>query len=168
MITVKNLKMLQSLPSTPKKGERAVCTDEGKVYIFQEGEWQRVQNNGKFDINLYELNATAIAQLPAHEGEQLEKDKQIFDEYVNKTLGHYFILLCKDFTETSCYITLFKTEPTSFISTGKEVIECLLQTGSIQAISNEDDHIEIWIKLDDGEMRCILFFVYDNGVVEVN
>lgn len=160
--------MLESLPSTPKEGERAICEDEAKLYVFQEGEWKPVNGSGKIDLNFYELNATAIAQLPAHEGEQLTKDKELFDEYVQQTTGHYFILLCKDFSETACYISLFNVSPTAISSVGEAAIDCLLGIGSIHAVSNEDDHLEIWVKLDNDEMRCVLFFGYDAGVVEVN
>ena len=66
MVTVPNFKVLEALPSTPEEGEYALVEDEKKVYQYSNGEWNKMDMKNNMKANLYDINSTAIAQLPAH------------------------------------------------------------------------------------------------------
>lgn len=167
MVTVPNYKVLLALPSTPEEGEYALVEDEKKVYQYTEGEWHLMDMKNNMKANLYDINATAIAQLPAHGSSELAVDAHIIDEFIKNNFDdtEYFMLMCKDYAKTF-YATVFIVSSQVTETVGEAVMSCLVNTGTIHEISTEKDHVEIWIKHCDN-MYVFMFFPYDFGVVEV-
>lgn len=66
MINVPNLSVLYALPSIPKEGEMALLSDTSEIYCYKNDKWNKIETNGDLEAKLYDINATAIAQLPAH------------------------------------------------------------------------------------------------------
>lgn len=167
MITVPNLKVLEALPSTPEEGEYALVEDERKIYQYMNNQWNLMDMKNNLTTNLYDLNSTAIAQLPAHTSSDLAADAHLIDEYIKNDFSdvQYFMLMCKNYSNTF-YATVFSDCGQKKETIGEAAISCLINTGTVHEISIEKDHIEIWVKYGD-EMYCFLFFPYNFGVVEV-
>lgn len=167
MITVPNYNVLLALPSTPEEGEYALVEEEKKIYQYANGEWNKMDMKNNMKANLYDINSTAIAQLPAHTSSDLAADAHIIDKYINADFPDikYFMLMCKDYAKTF-YSTVFVRESEETETVGQAAMSCLVNTGTVHEISVEKDHVEIWVKYCDN-MYCFLFFPYDFGVVEV-
>ena len=167
MVTVPNKKVLEALPSTPEEGEYALVEDEKKVYQYMGGQWNLMDMKNNLKANLYDINSTAIAQLPQHDASALAADAHIVDEFIKKDFPdvEYFMLMCKNYAKTF-YATVFVPRSQITETVGEAVMSCLVNTGTIHEVSVEKDHVEFWIKYCD-DMYCFLFFPYDFGVVEV-
>jgi hypothetical protein len=169
MITVKNLATLNKLPSTPKDGDMALLTDTKEIFCYSNGEWNAVKTDSGINTSLYDLNATAISQLPAHNNNlmQMAEDIRMIDEFIEEFDGKYFTLLCKELGNGAFYSTILHRNWTASESAGQAVISCLAELGTIHAISNEESHLEFWVKEPDENMICLLFFSSDSMVIEV-
>ena len=169
MVTVPNLKVLEALPSTPEEGEYALVEDEKKIYQYAQGQWNLMDMKNNIKANLYEINATAIAQLPAHTSDALKADASLIDKFIKENCPdtQYFMLMCKNYQKTSFYATVFVANSQIYETIGEAAISCLVNVGTLHEISVEKDHIEFWMKNCDN-MYCFLFFPYDFGVVEVD
>lgn len=175
MITVPNLQVLKSLPSTPKEGEYAIVENPTEqIYVYKNNNWEKCEGKGSIDVSLYEINATAIAQLPAHNDnrEQIKKDIELINDYIIERCDQEtFLLICKELPNKSFYLTILRrnTYNDSLSSCGEEVIDLLSSIGTIHALSEEDSGvIEIWVKDPDENMICFMFFPGDGFIVEVN
>lgn len=178
MITVKNKKMLSALPSTPKNGEFALLEDTQQVYVYNKNEWQRVgKTQGGITTKLYDINATAIAQLPPHNDSllTLAEDIEIINNFVEKYVeGQYFTLFTKEVSSGAFYSTILHRLSKASKYTGEipqetvgaAVISCLKNVGTIHALTEEADHLEIWVKENDN-MVCFIFFNSDEMFIEV-
>ena len=165
MIEVDNYEMLLNLPSTPKVGEYAKV--DKYLYQFTDNqEWEKVKND--ITTNLYDLNATAIIQLPNHTIKEFKEDRKIIDDFATKNYqSKYFALTCKELYNGSFYNTLFyRTYKKDRNTLGQEVIDCLTDVGDIKLISDETDHVECWINFKDN-MMCFMFYPCDAAVIEV-
>lgn len=167
MLNVKNLITLKNLPSTPEKGEMALITDTNEVCVYNGEDWVPVQSDGKIETNLYDINATAIAQLPAHGLMDFANDINIINDFANEFDGIYFNLLCKELSNGAFYNTIFRRVFDVSETIGQAVLDCLRELGTIHTISNEETHIEIWVKEPNENMICLLFFNCDSIVIEV-
>lgn len=171
MITVKNFDTLLKLPSTPKEGDLAYIEEpkdnKEKVFCYIEGKWTPVNPDGEVKANLYDINATAIAQLPAHGLMDFANDINIINDFVNEFDGIYFNLLCKELSNGAFYNTIFRRVFNVSETVGQAVLDCLRELGTIHAVSNEETHIEIWVKEPNKNMICLLFFNCDSIVIEV-
>ena len=168
MITVKNLSTLLKLPSIPQEGDLACLTDENnKIMCYGKNGWAEVKPEGDIQANLYELNATAIAQMPAHGPMDFAQDINLINEFIEEFDGVYFNLLCKQLANGAFYNTIFRRVFDQDETMGQAVISCVRELGTIHAISNEETHIEIWVKEPEEHMTCLLFFNCDSMVIEV-
>ena len=168
MITVKNMTTLELLPSTPKEGEMAILEDTKEILCYSKGEWVPVKADGGVNASLYEINATAIAQMPAHtDVEQINKDIKLINDFIEEFDGRYFNLLCRQLSNGAFYNTIFYRNWTANETMGEAVIDCLKELGAIHAVSNEETHLEIWIKDETDAMICLLFYNCDSMVIEV-
>lgn len=170
MLNVKNLITLKNLPSTPEKGELALITDTNEVCVYNGEDWVPVQSDGKIETNLYDINATAIAQLPAHNSnlDTLKEDVNIINDFANEFDATYFSLLCRKLSNGAFYNTIFhRNQFTGSDNIGEATIDCLCELGTLHAVSVEENHIEFWVKEPDNNMICLLFFTCDSMVVEV-
>lgn len=169
MITVKNIATLKALPSTPKEGEMALISDTQEVYCYTKGEWVLVKAEGGVDASLYDINATAISQLPAHNEDLMliAADARLINDFAEEFEGRYFNLLCKQLSNGAFYSTVFHRNWTAEETLGQAVIGCLTDLGTIHAISNEETHLECWVKDSEDNMICLLFFNCDSMIIEV-
>lgn len=169
MVTVKNMVTLKALPSTPKEGELALLSETQEVYCYTKGEWVPVKAEGGMNASLYDINATAISQLPAHDKDlmRLAEDMRMIDDFIEDFDGRYFSLLCKQLSNGAFYNTIFYRNWTAEETMGQAVISCLKKVGTLHAVSNEETHLEFWIKEPDDTMSCFLFFNSDSMVIEV-
>lgn len=174
MITVKNFDTLLKLPSTPKEGDLAYIEEpkgnKEKVFCYMEGKWTPVNPDGEVKANLYDINATAIAQLPAHNSnlDTLKEDVNIINDFANEFDATYFSLLCRKLSNGAFYNTIFhRNQFTGSDTIGEATIDCLCELGTLHAVSVEENHIEFWVKEPDNNMICLLFFTCDSMVVEV-
>ena len=169
MITVKSMGILKKLPSTPKEGDLAYVKNDEKIYEFHDSEWQPAKmEDSNIKANLYDINATAIAQLPPQTTyELIEEDIKLINNFITKFEDTYYNLLCKEISGGSFYTTIFRRTWAAEETMGEAVLDCLKSLGTIHAISDEENHIEIWVKEPNEHMICLLFFNYDLGIVEV-
>lgn len=173
MIAVKNFDTLLKLPSTPKEGDLAYIEEpidnKEKIFCYIEGKWTPVNPDGEVKANLYDINATAISQLPAHNENlmQLAEDARIIDAFIEDFDGRYFSLLCKSLSNGAFYNTIFYRNWTADETIGQAVLSCLNELGTLHAISNEENHLEFWVKDSNKNMICLLFFNSDSMVIEV-
>lgn len=156
-----NQKFKLKWSNTPQEGEVAQ-TEDGKLKIFQGGEWKDLNVEGSnLELGLYDMNKQIISQLPILE----DFDKAMYDiltlyeTYHNK----YFMLYGKEIS----YFTVFKIiEPQYF---GEDVLDCCLNVGLVKAmdLTEAGDAVEIWVQPQDGEPTCLYLFPYDSGIVQV-
>ena len=169
MINVPNLSVLYALPSIPKEGEMALLSDTSEIYCYKNDKWNKIETNGDLEAKLYDINATAIAQLPAHNENlmQIAEDIRLIDAFIEDFDGHYFNLLCKELSNGAFYSTIFHRNWTSEETMGQAVMSCLNELGTLHTISNEETHLEFWVKEPNENMICLLFFNCDSIVIEV-
>lgn len=155
---IKNTKSLN-----PQEGE-IVQTEDGKVMIYQNGEYKEIKVEGSnLELGLYELNKQVISQLPSLTDKELDKKIDTINICHEKCVNNFYMLYGKEIS----YFTLFKVdEPIHF---AKTVLDCLNEIGEIKAIDPTEDGlaIEIWVQPTDKEPTCLYLFPYDNGLVVV-
>ena len=158
-----NQKFKVKWSNTPQEGEVAQ-TEDGKLKIFQGGEWKDLNVEGSnLELGLYDLNKQIISQLPSLTDEELDKKIDVIDDSYIKCVNDFYMLYGKEIS----YFTLFKVnEPIYF---AKTVLDCLNEIGEIKAIDPTEDGfaIEIWVQPTDEEPTCLYLFPYDNGLVVV-
>lgn len=115
------------------------------------------------NLNLYDLNKTAIMQLETIS--DFSDSKKIIRDFL-KPAEKYYMLLCRDLN----YYTLFyKNEDPTEEFLENVFVECLHDIGNeIKSISVTEDNsaIEIWfIPKESSEAVVAYFFNYDRGVV---
>ena len=112
------------------------------------------------EMTLYDFNKQVISQQKDLDEAGLAEGQETIREYIAATDNTYYMLLCHDIK----YFTLFTRgddgEPCS-----AEVINVLTELGTVKAIVDIDDAIEIWINYED-EIYVMYFFQYDRGVIE--
>ena len=94
-------------------------------------------------------------------------DINIINDFANEFDGIYFNLLCKELSNGAFYNTIFRRVFDVSETIGQAVLDCLRELGTIHTISNEETHIEIWVKEPNENMICLLFFNCDSIVIEV-
>lgn len=158
-----NQKFKLKWSNTPQEGEVAQ-TEDGKLKIFQGGEWKDLNVEGSnLELGLYDLNKQIISQLPSLTDEELDKKIDVIDDSYIKCVNDFYMLYGKEIS----YFTLFKVnEPIYF---AKTVLDCLNEIGEIKAIDPTGDGfaIEIWVQPTNEEPTCLYLFPYDNGLVVV-
>lgn len=170
MVTVPNYQALESFYSAqaPDEGDYALVEDEKKVYQYGNGQWNLMDVKNSMETNLYDLNATAIAQLPAHSSsDALMADAEVITNFANDEYPEteHFMLMCKEYSKTF-YATVIRRMGEMSETFGEAVVSCLRNVGTIHELSIEKDHMEFWIK-HRSQMYCFLLFPYDFGIVEV-
>lgn len=127
--------------------------------------------SGSLDTGLtvYEINQQIFSKAPVLTEEQIENKKDVIRHYAhtNKTDSNYFMLLSNELH----YYTLFYRKDRAnnkYPLISDEVIECLKWLGAIVAIDydSNSDCVECWIKDDENQAKMLLFFAYDDGVIE--
>lgn len=171
-IRVPNLNILNALKNHTD-GEVAFLEDEERYMIFKDGEWlpieATVDKDAGLKMKLYELNKTAISQLPDISPAEAGKAKFYFERWVKETNNIFYMLYGKEIG----YFTLFQktNRNQEFKSLFDGVLECLSDLGTIKIFNAEPDEngtldgVEIWVALQSGEVTALYFFPYDRGVV---
>ena len=101
---------------------------------------QEEKVSGNLNLSLYDLNKSAVGQLPDYTDEDLAKAVEVVNNFV---------------------------EPTMTETIGEAVIDCLKYfSPSIKSIEITEDGtgIEIWV-MCDGTATVMYFFPYNQGVV---
>lgn len=162
------------LKQPPEEGETFSLVD-GRMYVYTKDNGfseVKVNGNSSLNLNLYDLNKSAVAQLPALTNEEIhikcdEFTKAIHEEYKDR----YYMLYGKEIG----YFTLFHMNDVhknylniTYHPIGVELEECLTNLSSdIKSIDYNDDGtaLEIWLEYN-GDIICMYFFPYDSGVIE--
>lgn len=110
----------------------------------------------------YEINKMIYAQMPPKSKDELDKYVHLF----KTPPKHRSMLLCRELN----YYTIFEhdeDEP-EFPNEGSAVLTCALDLGGIVDVNKVEDNdaIEIWIKLPDGEAVVAYHFNCDNIFVK--
>ena len=116
--------------------------------------------SGNLNLSLYELNKSAVRQLPDYTDEDFAAAAGRIEEYVKN--DKFFMLLGREFN----YYTLFMREPSMEETISEAVIDCLKNIGPVKSIEQTQDEsaIEIWVMVDD-EPIVMYFFCYNEGVI---
>lgn len=111
--------------------------------------------------NLYNMNKSLVAQLPALK--DFSNAKRLIDNFGKRTNNEFYMLYGKEIS----YFTLFHERPSNK-SLGNCVINLIKESWDIYSVEGTDDRqaIEIWIN-DAGNPVVMYLFPYDAGVVEV-
>lgn len=166
-IQVLNYNSLQAVQNH-EIGEIAKVMDEDKYYIYAENGWQEfvVENDG-IHVSLYDMNKQIVSQLPVLNEEGLKEAKQIIRDYVysENHQDDYYMLLCHELK----YFTVFVNDMECGLDEviDKTIIDCLSSVGEIKSIEPTEDEeaIEIWITIPEGDTYVMYFFDYGRGVV---
>lgn len=120
------------------------------------------------EMTAYDMNKQIMAQLPNITPEQRVEYEKLLDDYHLHIQGVYYMLLCKDIS----YYTVFESDECDFdmcgfpvIKFGKTILECIDNVGSIIEMHLENDAVEIWVKLPDGEAVAMYLFFANHLVV---
>lgn len=152
----------------PAEGDMAYVADEAKAYIYKDGEWEKYNlPEGSLNMNLYDLNKSAVASLPDLTDEDLEKSKEIINRVVKESNNNYYMLLNNEYH----YFTLFNISDTDVnCKFADEVILCLKEFAD-SVISIEFDEAtnvaEIWVNIAE-DPSIMYLFPYDQGVIVCN
>ena len=116
--------------------------------------------SGNLNLSLYELNKSAVRQLPDYTDKDFSAATERIEEYVKN--DKFFMLLGREFN----YYTLFMREPSMEETISEAVIDCLKNIGPIKSIEQTqgESAIEIWVMVDD-EPIVMYFFCYNEGVI---
>lgn len=163
--TVKNFKDLLSIRKDI--GDIVYCEEEKRAYTYTSNHvWEPCTISGEgLSLSLFDLNAQAIANLPAMSDEALMDIKEQIDIYASTCHNAYYMLMCKE----QSYYTILHYIPeimTDFTSLGEAVITLAKELGEIKDIYPNADNtdFDIWVKVND-DMWCMHLFAYDAGVV---
>lgn len=165
MICVETVADLEKIPN-PQNGETAIVGGT-TAYYYQEGWKIATFEDSNLSVSLYDLNKTAIPQLPPLTQEQLDKIPELLNTFCEECRNTFYMLYGKEIS----YFTLFVKNSDMTNETFAEVVlDCLRMVGSIRAIDLVDvgDAIEIWVVNENNEATCLYLFPYDLGVVPFN
>ena len=146
-------------------GELIYLTEEERTVIYNGKEFVDIPKEAAIkgdglNINLYDLNKSIIAQLPAltTEDEQAPARALITEFY--RTCGSIrYMLLCKDIS----YYTIFTPETiekAEYPSMGYAVLDCLSAVGQFICADLTEDGgaVEIWVRTPEDENLCMYLF----------
>lgn len=165
---VKSLAIMNNLKNH-QENEICYCEETQKVYQWMNGEWheKKITNgeDGGMKMNLYDLNQSAINQLPPLTSEAVkEKVEDLFINVINLAQNNHYMLLSNEYK----YYTIFEyAENTEdAVSAIYAILTELGEVISIDSVENDESAIELWIR-PEGEENCYIFyfFPYDRGVV---
>lgn len=115
----------------------------------------------------YEINKNLVEK---YEKEltlkELQNKKTEIINFIQKTKGQYYMLLCNDKKDYTVFNMLNKNNIEKM--TNILVDECLTNRGIIKGIDLTKDKcaIEIWLSIEN-EAFCYYFFKYDDAVIEI-
>ena len=145
--------------------------EEDKIILFNEEDRimkanyedkiQEEKVNGNLNLSLYDLNKSAVGQLPDYTDEDFAKAVEVVNNFVGN--DKFYMLLGREVG----YYTVFMREPTMTETIGEAVIDCLKYfSSSVKSIEITEDGsgIEIWVMHDD-IATVMYFFPYNQGVV---
>lgn len=166
MVHLKKKEDLYKLPN-PQQGDLILVGEENssQVFGYTGTDWELMQNQ-KLEFNLYELNKTAVAQLPVLTKEQLNEKAELFQQMHHRFFNTFYMLYGREIN----YFTLFAKNAfaESEEKFSEAVYDCLSNIGPIHSIGEtEDGAIEFWVAINDNEATCLYLFPYDQGVVPV-
>lgn len=166
MVTVPNMRTLQAMKNH-EDGEIALVEDTKRLYRYDQesGMWDRYNPEGGLKLSLLELNKTAIPQLPTLNEEEIEKGKQVLEEYMRVYPDDYYLLLSNSYKYYTFFIkdSILK-EPIGKATIPEELLSCI--PGEIKSINLTGDGgaVEIWSVIDDTAYE-FYFFKYGEGVI---
>lgn len=164
MLRIKSVKLLNSLPSSPKEGEQALIEDTHELYEVKNGKWQKCGDT-KVSMSLYDINKQAVASLPPIDEEMIKEKEKLIADFLSEVHDDYYMLLCRDLN----YYTMFAIQPLDKVlpDAEKEIIACIKDLGTPLSIERDPEAklIEIWFKCIDGTFVAYLF-PYGKGVVK--
>lgn len=165
-LVVSTLSALYALKNH-SEGEYAYCEEDKTFYCWQNNNWVPINIDNKgISMNLYDLNKTAVEQLPIMNYEDIIKKIEIIDNLKNTSTNNHYMLLCKEYN----YYTIFEYETLNFsnLTFGQTVCDIISEIGNVYSIepNEENNAIEIWIKPENEESPLVFYlFPYDMGVV---
>lgn len=115
----------------------------------------------------YEINKNLVEK---YEKEltlkELQNKKTEIINFIQKTKGQYYMLLCNDKKDYTVFNMLNKNNIEKM--TNILVDECLINRGIIKGIDLTKDKcaIEIWLSIEN-EAFCYYFFKYDDAIIEI-
>ena len=170
--TFKNLDALNKYSDTVKRnaqGEIVFIEDIQEYYMYDGDNWMplpkaEAENDG-LSMNLYDLNKSLIASLPAPTTDDLIEMEKTICNFDNGE-ADYFMLLCKDIS----YYTIFtaKSNYKEFKNLGEAVITCITESiGTVIAVDKTEDEvaIEIWVRTAENDVYCMYLFDATNMIV---
>ena len=170
--TFKDLNALNKYSETAKrnnKGEIAFIEDIQEYRMYDGDQWMPLPkadaDDSGLSMNLYDLNKSLIASLPAPTSEDLFAMERTICDFGNDEID-YFMLLCKDIS----YYTIFTANPNykEFKNLGEAVITCITESiGTVIAVDKTEDEvaIEIWVRTAENDVYCMYLFDATNMIV---
>ena len=116
--------------------------------------------SGDLKMSLYELNKSAILQLPSYSEDNFKNAIDLINNFVGN--DKFYMLLGKEIS----YYTVFMREPSMTETIGEAVIDCLRCFDNVKSIETTEDRnaIEIWVTATDNPTVMYLF-PYNEGVI---
>lgn len=148
----------------PQENEYVFCTDTETYLIYTKNkEWvdYQPQTNGGLNMNLYDLNKTAVAQLSTMT--EFDDVYKLIDEFDNQYQNEFYMLYGKEIS----YFTVFQCGAYVDTKMSNEFVECLRELGEIKSIELASDGgaIEVWICQENQEATVLYFFPYDRAII---
>lgn len=125
---------------------------------------------------LYDLNKQMVAQENVITEEEIEKVKVELEDWFNKAIDSYAMLLCHDRRDYTVFHLYEKQNPNPPALAASELIEVLKERGKIIGIEKTPDQMawecwvvgeESWSATEEKEAYCYYLFRYDEGIIEV-
>lgn len=147
----------------PQENEYVFCTDTETYLIYAKNkEWidYQPQTNGGLNMNLYDLNKTAVAQLPTMT--EFEEVYKMIDDFDSQYQNEFYMLYGKEIS----YFTIFRCM-FGDLKMSNEFVECLRELGEIKSIelTSDGNAIEAWVCPKDQDATVLYFFPYDSALV---
>ena len=148
-------------------GDIVYCEEEKRAYTYTNNHvWEPCTVSGEgLSLSLFDLNAQAIASLPAANEDFLYEMADAIDLFATNTHNTYYMLMCKQ----QSYYTILHYDSeivNDFANLGAAVITLAKELGEIKDVyPNENStNFDIWVKVNN-DMWCMHLFPYDAGVV---
>lgn len=134
-------------------------------YFVWNGGWNKIEiNNSGLELDLYDLNKSAMAQFADFDDEDFANAAKTITDFM--TGNEYYMLYGKEIS----YFTVFHLSKdfSNKENPGEVVIECLRTLGSVKAIDLDEENggLEIWVVNNDNT-TCLYLFPYDEGIVNI-
>jgi hypothetical protein len=169
MFTVKNLKLLKTLPLRNEVSEdysMAFVEDEQKVYQYKNGDWVECPGPSGLNMSLLELNSMVVTQLPKLSKKDIEDIKSKIREYVSQQQFGFFMLLSNELKYYTVFDYTVNLVEQNIPLIEDEVIACLQELGTLKLFDKTQDNAwEAWITKDD-KSYPLYFFDYTKGVIQ--